>query len=435
MNRKSVPFLRALAFALATFVAAGSAAKAADRVYVPGGQWWTDWVDVVDPATNSLVTSVTVGTTPRGIAVSPDKTRVYVANQHSNNMSVLETAGNTVIATIPLGGSPFGVAVNPAGTRVYVTNIDDNTVSVIDTATLAVIQTIAIPGGMPPPLGVGPRGIAVNPAGTRVYVANWLGSSFSVIDATTNTFLTSVPLGKQVVHLTVNPAGTRLYVVGWPDISQPVTGPAPVFVVDTATNAVIAAPMVATAESVSVSPDGTRVYVPHRWSPVLYVLNAATNTVSNTVLLNDIAASGSLNPAGTKFHIVNGTQVVQTVDTTTWAVTSTSNLVANGATAFANSFVISTPAPCDSLSVTPDTLVFLGYGGTLSFQVNAAAGCKWKITGLQPWLSLSQAGGIGPVTVFLTAQPKPQRAPRGAILSVQPALVPTPVVPLYVYQN
>ena len=53
--------------------------------------------------------SVTVGTTPRGIAVSPDGSSAYVANWGSNNVSVL----NTSTATPTLVGSPITVGTNP----------------------------------------------------------------------------------------------------------------------------------------------------------------------------------------------------------------------------------------------------------------------------------------------------------------------------------
>ena len=82
----------------------------------------------------------------------------------SNTVSVIDTATNNVTATVTVGSSPIGVAVTPDGTKVYVTNYDSNTVSVIDTATNNVTATV--------PVGTSPRGVAVSPDGTKVYVAN-----------------------------------------------------------------------------------------------------------------------------------------------------------------------------------------------------------------------------------------------------------------------
>jgi YVTN family beta-propeller protein len=46
----------------------------------------------------------------------------YITNQGSNNVSVIATASNTVTATIPVGHAPGGVSVTPDGSRVYVAN-------------------------------------------------------------------------------------------------------------------------------------------------------------------------------------------------------------------------------------------------------------------------------------------------------------------------
>ena len=99
-------------------------------------------VSVIDTATNSVTATITVGSAPEGVAVSPDGSTVYVANQHSNNVSVIDTATNRVSATIPVGSEPGGVAVTPDGSKVYVANLASKTVSVIATATNTVTDTI-----------------------------------------------------------------------------------------------------------------------------------------------------------------------------------------------------------------------------------------------------------------------------------------------------
>ena len=46
----------------------------------------------------------------------------YITNTGSNTVSVIDTATNTVTATIPVGGEPYSVAVSPDGSKVYVAN-------------------------------------------------------------------------------------------------------------------------------------------------------------------------------------------------------------------------------------------------------------------------------------------------------------------------
>jgi YVTN family beta-propeller protein len=94
-------------------------------------------VSVIDPATNTVMATITVGETLIGVAVSPAGTLagdVYVVKGTGFTVSVIDPATDTVIANIPVGIEPSGVAINSVGPQagyVYVTNSHDNTVSVI----------------------------------------------------------------------------------------------------------------------------------------------------------------------------------------------------------------------------------------------------------------------------------------------------------------
>jgi YVTN family beta-propeller protein len=131
------------------------------------------------PAWAAQVTAtITVGTSPFGVAVSPDGTKAYVTNLSSNNVSVINTADNTVDATITVGTTPEGVAVSPDGTKAYVANFNDDNVSVINTTTNVIDATITV--------GTDPYGVAVSPDGTTAYVTNYGSNNVSVIDLLAN---------------------------------------------------------------------------------------------------------------------------------------------------------------------------------------------------------------------------------------------------------
>ena len=98
---------------------------------------------------------------------------VYVTNSGDSTVSVIDTATNTVIATIAVGTTPRGLTFDSANNMVYVTNSGDNTVSAIDTATNTVIGTIAV--------GVDPRDITFDSANNMVYVTNFGDSTVSVL--------------------------------------------------------------------------------------------------------------------------------------------------------------------------------------------------------------------------------------------------------------
>ncbi|MCD2158406.1 YncE family protein, partial [Rhodococcus cerastii] len=46
-------------------------------------------VSVIDTATNTVTSTVGVGTAPNGVAVTPDGAHAYTANQGGNSVSVI----------------------------------------------------------------------------------------------------------------------------------------------------------------------------------------------------------------------------------------------------------------------------------------------------------------------------------------------------------
>jgi YVTN family beta-propeller protein len=67
-------------------------------------------VSVINTATNTVTTTVSVGLCPQKLAINPSGTFVYVPNAFSDTISVINTATNTVTATIPTGHTPTTVA-------------------------------------------------------------------------------------------------------------------------------------------------------------------------------------------------------------------------------------------------------------------------------------------------------------------------------------
>jgi len=65
------------------------------------------------------------------VAVSQLTGKVHVTNDGSGTVSVINGATSTVTTTITVVFGPRGVAVNPLAGQVYVANSGSNTVSVI----------------------------------------------------------------------------------------------------------------------------------------------------------------------------------------------------------------------------------------------------------------------------------------------------------------
>jgi len=262
------------------------------KVYVTGGQS-PGKLYVIDTATRA-VTPVTVGMYPRGVAVSRDGSRVYVANALSQNVSVIDGATNTQVATVTgFRGFPWGVTVSPVSNRLYVTNVygsyaGDDDVKVIDTSTNQVVAGAGVSG-----LGGLPMGIAVSPDGTRLYAADY-GSGPSgrvwVIDTAliggTSPVVATVTVGPNPFGIAVTPDSKHVYVSN--------SGGNTVSVIDAATvSSGASSPMITVGNSprgVSVSSDGSTVFVVNWFSGNLTAISVATNTTRS------IAPQGILFP-------------------------------------------------------------------------------------------------------------------------------------------
>ena len=149
------------ALILTTF---GASVLAQTKGYVTNAG--SDTLSVIDTATNTVTGSIPAGSTPVGLAITPNGDFIYVGNDITTSVSVISTATNDIVANIPLGpfSFPGGIAITPDGAFAYVTIQVNSRVAVIDTATNTVIASV--------PVGMAPFGIAITPDGRFVYVAN-----------------------------------------------------------------------------------------------------------------------------------------------------------------------------------------------------------------------------------------------------------------------
>jgi YVTN family beta-propeller protein len=203
-----------------------------------------------------------------GLAVSPSGARVVVANHENDSVSVVEVATGAVseIALRPgkgKAGGEFPAGVVLAGeSRAFVTSQRDREVVEVNldakTEAQRIARRIAV-GGQPTKL-------VLNRAGTTLYVANANSDSVSVIDVArgvvTATLATAAPPGSPALRLrgsnpnalSLSPDGSRLYVTNG--------GNNTLAVLDLASKRVVG--LVPTGEyptAVAVSADGAHLFV------------------------------------------------------------------------------------------------------------------------------------------------------------------------------
>ena len=165
----------------------------------------TNRVTVIRTSDQTIMSTISVGNAPRGIAVSPQGGNVYVTNEADGTVSVIRTSDHTVTDTIRVGNSPRGIAVDPDEAYVYVSNYADNTISVIttyDDDENEVTATISV--------GSGPYGVEAGVDGAYIYVTNSLDHTLSVIRTDDYTVLDT--LGISPSGIAAAPDGKYLYV-------------------------------------------------------------------------------------------------------------------------------------------------------------------------------------------------------------------------------
>jgi YVTN family beta-propeller protein len=154
-----------------------------------------------------------------------------------------------VAARIPVGLLPLDVVRSSDGRTVYVTNSGERSVSVIGVDQLAEVARLPAPV-----VGEGPFGIAVSTDGSAVYVTDSDAGQVLAIDAASGRLLRRIPVVASPRSLSLSPDGRRLYVSGFDGgISE----------IDTRTHEVTRTLATAPAGGVfrlAVAPDGRRLY-------------------------------------------------------------------------------------------------------------------------------------------------------------------------------
>ncbi|MCB1110283.1 MAG: beta-propeller fold lactonase family protein [Chlamydiia bacterium] len=242
-----------------------------DIVYVSDSAGST--VSVIETTSNTLITTIPVGSSPRSISFTPDGRFAYVANNGDDTVSVIDASINTVIATVPVGADPIGIGVNPNGNFVYVLNSTGDTISVISTATNTVVDTFLI--------GDAPGRVGYLPDGSRAYVGTLNDSMFVVIDAIANSVITKVPVGSDPTGVAVTPDGRFAYVVNASDGTYDV--------LDTATNTLLpGSPFGAFGNGnggIAITPDGQFAYI--TGVNDVNVFTVATNTIFASIFVGE----------------------------------------------------------------------------------------------------------------------------------------------------
>jgi YVTN family beta-propeller protein len=146
-----------------------------------------DGIGVVDLASRSLLQTFVSGPDPEAFDLSPDGKTLYVSNEDTAEMTALDTTSGATRGKVAVGREPEGVTVRPDGKLVFVTSEEDGEVDAVDTTTLAVVSRM--------PTAARPRAVVFTQDGHTAFVTAELGHKVTVLDA-----VALKPLGDIPVH-------------------------------------------------------------------------------------------------------------------------------------------------------------------------------------------------------------------------------------------
>jgi len=212
-------------------------------------------VTVIDETTLAQVARVILPSSPAQIALNSVTNRVYVEEYRVPAVDVMDGSTYSVVARLPVICAPgtdtsrcnsAGIAVNHVTNKIYAaftapattccTPPGYTTIFVIDGSTNTVTANVTYADWLlaAPPA---PFGLAIDSATNMLYAVSGQSVQFSVnnsnsvhvIDASTNSMVTSIPLGNSTIGIGVDEATNRIY-----------AGGSSVFAIDGATNTLAA---------------------------------------------------------------------------------------------------------------------------------------------------------------------------------------------------
>jgi YVTN family beta-propeller protein len=147
-----------------------------------------------------------VGSVPKVVEITPDNKYVLVANWCSYTVSVISVEQNKVIKTVKIGRYPRGIAISNDSSKAYVAEMGGNRIHVIN---LQDFSTSFIP------IGSNPRAIVLSPDNSTMYVTMNLSGRVASWDLINNKPGKSVRTGEAARSLAISANGSALFVVNY----------------------------------------------------------------------------------------------------------------------------------------------------------------------------------------------------------------------------
>lgn len=221
--------------AISTFTMAGTSPTPSSiafnndgsKVYIADNA--NDIVRVYNTTTNTEVGSpITVGDSPLSMMRMPNSPYIGVVDSLDAAVSIINTATDSVIFSFPVGTSPNASAFNAEGTRMYVGVGSNGDVQIYDTSNANLLGTLDGTDGSQI------ENMVLNAAGTRLYAPHPGGNFVDVFDLEAGSLMTSINVGTGPWSVAMSSDDTKVYATV-PNLLGGLNGTT-VAVIETATN-------------------------------------------------------------------------------------------------------------------------------------------------------------------------------------------------------
>jgi YVTN family beta-propeller protein len=152
-----------------------------DESTLPPADRAADGIGVIDVASGTLVKKYQSGQDPETFDISADGRVLYVSNEETSEMTALDLTSGAIVGRVKVGDEPEGVTVRPDQRLVYVACEGANQVFAVDREKLTVVARIDTPAR--------PRAIAFTPDGVSAFISTENGGALVVFNPTTNTVI------------------------------------------------------------------------------------------------------------------------------------------------------------------------------------------------------------------------------------------------------